>query len=98
MAIAQCKLALCAIRAAVVLAHADLFAKICLCFELCKFYDMLELHMLEHAIKLILIELSLEILGDAFDCLCVELFSVVDKLTVVVFMKHDIKSPEHKNV
>jgi hypothetical protein len=59
-AIAQHKLAHPAIHAAVSLAHTHLFAKLGLQLELQAFFDVLNLHALKQAVKLVLCKLHLK--------------------------------------
>jgi hypothetical protein len=90
LCITRCTLALCPICAAFVLMCPNLFAELVLQFEVSVLFNTLELHEFEHTINLVLFELRLKELGDAFEHLCLELLTGIDKLIMVVLVKRHV--------
>jgi hypothetical protein len=65
--------------------------------EMSMFLDALELHVLEHAMIFVLIELSFKKLGDGLKSLGVKLLASCNKFVAVVFMKQHVDSLKRKH-
>jgi hypothetical protein len=76
----------------------NLFEELILQFEMSKLFETLKLHVFEHAVNFVLVELCLEELGDAFEGLCLELLASNDEFIMVVLMKQHVIPLEHERV
>jgi hypothetical protein len=63
----------------------------------CIFYT-LYLHAFEPTVNLVLVELCLEEIGDAFEHLCLEFLAGSDKLIMVILVEHHVIPLERKRV
>jgi hypothetical protein len=77
---------------------ANLFAELVLQFKMSALFNTLKLHAFEHAINLVLVELHLVELSDAFKRLCLELLAGSDKFITVFLVKQHVIPLERKCV
>ncbi len=76
----------------------NLVAKLTFHLEARALFDALKLHVLEHAINLVLVELCFKELGDGFKHLSLKLLAGGNKFVMVVLVKRHIKPLECKCV
>jgi hypothetical protein len=76
----------------------NLVAELALQLEVSALFDVVELHAFEHTVNLVLVELPLEELGDAFECLGLKFLAGGKKLFMVLLVEQHIVPLEHERI